>query len=253
MKVVACYKIVPDDRDITVKADRTLDTSKAELKLGDYDLNAMEESAVIAEATGGTASILTVGTSQIDNSKLIKAALSRGASDLHMVIGEATAQFDAHDTAATLAAVLTKIGYDLVLCGEGSADLYAQQVGNQLGELLDVPCFNSVSKITPQDASIRIERTLENEVEILEVQLPAVISVTPDINLPRIPQLKEILAAGKKEVVRYSLDDLGITSSNGIKVISTLAPESAERKHIILEGASAENIDAFVQNLKREL
>lgn len=253
MKVVSCYKVVPDERDIIVKADQTLDMSKAELKLGEYDLNAIEEGVRIADATGGTASILTVGGPQIDNSKLTKAALSRGALDLHMVIDEATAEFDAHATASTLAAALSTIGFELVLCGEGSADIYAQQVGNQLGELLGVPCFNAVSKITPHAGSVLIERTLENETETLEVALPAVLSVTADINLPRIPQLKEILAAGKREIVRYSLADLGISGSNGTKIISTLAPESTERKQVILEGASAENIDAFVQSIKREL
>ena len=101
--------------------------------------------------------------------------------------------------------------YDLVLCGEGSADLYAQQVGVQLGQLLNVPTINSVSKIVSvADGKVTVERTLEDEVETLEMPLPAVISVTSDINEPRIPSMKQILGAGKKPSTIWTVGDVGI-------------------------------------------
>ncbi len=84
---------------------------------------------------------------------------------------------------------------------EGSADLYAQQVGVQLGELLGIPVINSVSKITVEDNKCIAERSLEDELEVLEISLPAVICVTTDINQPRIGGMKEILAAGKSQLL----------------------------------------------------
>jgi electron transfer flavoprotein beta subunit len=253
MNVVACYKIVPEEQDIVVSSNRTLNTSRAELKLGDYDLNAIEESVRIAGETGGIATLLTMGGVKIDNSKLIKAALSRGAESLQMVIDDAAEDIDAYQTAAVLAAVLMKTPYDLVICGEGSADLYAQQVGCQLGEHLGIASYNSVSKVTPGQGTVTIERTLENEVEVLEVSLPAVLAVTSDINLPRIPQLKDILAAGKKEAIKYTLTSLGISPVGGVETVSTLAPEKVDRKLVILDGATQENIDSFVQSLNKEV
>jgi electron transfer flavoprotein beta subunit len=253
MKVVACYKVVPEEQDLVTNPDRSFDMSKAELKLGEYDLNAIEAAVQLVETSGGTVSLLTAGSASIDNSKLIKAALSRGAEDLHMVIDEQIANMDAYQTGSLLAKALDSLEFDLVICGEGSADIYAQQVGCQLGELLGIPCVNAVSQITcKQQGSIIVERTLEREIEILEVDLPAVIAVTTDINLPRIPQLKDILSAGKKETHRYSCGDLGFEEHCGIEVISTLAPESVERKRIVLDGVTEENLDLFVQSIKQE-
>jgi len=255
MRIVACYKIVPEEQDLVVKPDRSFDASRAELKLGDYDLNAIEAAVQLAEATGGEVSLLTAGASQIDNSKLIKAALSRGAKDLKMVIDDAIAGYDAYQTAALLGAAASRSGFDLIVCGEGSADNYAQQVGCQLGEQLGLPCVNSVSKLEPVEGrpgTIRIERTLEREIEVLELDLPAVVSVTTDINLPRIPQLKDILAAGKKDNERCTPADLGVSVSAGIEQVSTLAPESVERKHVIYEGLG-EGLESFAQAVKQEL
>ncbi|MDR1604672.1 MAG: putative electron transfer flavoprotein FixA [Gracilibacteraceae bacterium] len=253
MKVIACCKIVPEEQDIIVRADRTLDTGKAVLKLGQYDLPAIEEAVRAAEHTSGRAALLCAGTAVIDNSKLVKAALSRGADELFLVTDEALAAADASQTAAVLAAAVQKIGFDLVICGEGSSDIYAQQVGAQLGERLNVNVFNAVGRIRLSGDSIIIERVLEQEVEVLEVPLPAVVSVTTDINLPRIPQLKDIMAAGKKPVTRWGFGDLGVAVRSPLEIISTLAPESQERKHIIVEGDGDDKIDIFWQQIQKEL
>ncbi|MDR1885851.1 MAG: hypothetical protein LBQ56_06205, partial [Synergistaceae bacterium] len=156
-------------------------------------------------------------------------------------------------TASVLASALRKIGFDLALCGEGSSDFYSQQVGIQVGELLGVGAYNAVSRITPKGDGLLIERTLEREVEVLEIPLPAVLSVTTDINLPRIHQMKDILAAGKKPVNRLDLSDVGSTGESAVDVVSTLAPESVARKGIIVEGDSEDSIEAFVQNIRKEL
>ncbi|MDR0434057.1 MAG: electron transfer flavoprotein [Gracilibacteraceae bacterium] len=253
MNVIACYKIVPEEQDIMVKSDRTLDTSKAELKLGQYDLPAIEAAVNAVQESGGKVSLLSAGGKEIDNSKLIKGALSRGPDDLYLIIDPAIKEADANQTAAVLAAAARKIGFDLIICGEGSSDIYAMQVGAQLGEQLGVNVFNAVKNIKPQNGAIVIERSLEQEIEVLEAPLPAVISVTTDINLPRIPQLKEILAAGKKPVTKWGLSELGVTVANPVEVVSTLAPECKERKQIILEGDSDDIIDSFLQNIRKEL
>lgn len=97
------------------------------------------------------------------------------------------------------------------MCGEGSADLYAQQVGAQLGELLNLPTVNAVSRLTVEGNKLIAERTLEEVVEVLEIQLPAVVAVTTDMNQPRLPGMKEILAAGKKPVTEWQLTDIDVT------------------------------------------
>ncbi len=254
MNIIACYKLVPEEQDLIINADRTLAWDKAEWKIGAYDLNGVEAGMQLVEAIGGKVTALSVGDKILENAKLKKAILSRGPEDLVTVVDNGLKDLDGHNTANLLAEAIKKIGeYDLVICGEGSADLYAQQVGSQLGELLGVTTLNSVSKITPQAGKIMVERTLEDEVEVLEVTLPAVLSVTTDINVPRIPTLKEILAAGKKPETKWSLSDLGISIMNTVEYISTKASEQTERQRIILEGASEENITKLYEYIQREL
>lgn len=250
MNTVACYKVVPDEQDIVVKADGSLDLSRAKPIIGEYDLMAVEEAVRIADATGGSAVLLSAGDAKLTDSKLVKAALSRGASELYAVVDPALSAADAFQTATVLAAALEKIDYGLVLCGEGSSDLYAQQVGSLVGALARVPVLNAVSSIEVQGDKLVVARTLEHEVEVLEVTLPAVLSVTTDINLPRIPQLKDILAAGKKPVTTWSLDEVGGLPSTPVETVSVLAPESIERKMVVYEDASAENISALASDIR---
>lgn len=255
MNVITCYKIVQDDQDIIVRDDRTLELGKAELEIGQYDLPAIEAGMQVVADAGGKVSALSVGPKLLENSKLKKAVLSRGPADLYLVVDDSLADADTHQTARTLAAAIQKIGnIDLVLCGEGSSDLYSQQVGAQLGELLGMANINAVSKITVEGDKLIVERTLEDEVEVLEVSLPAVISVTTDIVQPRIPSMKEVLSAGKKPVTQWSLADIGLADNpQTIETIDTLAPELAERKQIVIEGDSEDAVNELWENLRQEL
>lgn len=254
MNVLVCYKLSPDAEDIQVQPDGSLSFANVEWRIGQYDLIAVETGAQLVEAYGGTLTALSVGPIELKNSKARKAILSRGPDDLILVVDEGLRDADAYTTAQALAGAIRKRGaFDLVLCGEGSADLYAQQVGVQLGQMLSVPTVNAVGKITLSGDNLIIERILEDEIEILEVSLPAVISVTTDISLPRIPGMREILAANKKPVIEWTLADLGLSSvRSSIEVISTHAPQKAKRKCIIREGESEEVVHALLFDLQKE-
>lgn len=243
---------MPEDQDIKITADGNLSFEKAKPSISAYDLNAIEAGVLLVEANGGTLTAVSVGTSNINDSKLKKNILSRGPDGLLMVVDDALDNLDTYQTAQALKATIEKAGdYDLILCGEGSADVYAQQVGAQLGQILGIPTINFVSKIMPQDGSLIVERTLENEVETLEIFLPAVVSVTSDINLPRIASMKEILAASKKPSTVLSATEAGISGLTAtIEIIETKAPEQVERKKDIVEGDSEEAIKSFIDKVK---
>lgn len=251
MRIIACCKAVPEEEDITVLANREISLEKASWKISTYDLNALEAGKRLLAQQGGTMTALSVGGAALKETKLRKDILSRGPTDLAVVISERGIS-DSLMAAKALAAAISQLGkFDLILCGIGSADLYAQQVGNQLGILLDLPVVNAISNLTPGDGVVIAERSLENELEILEVPLPAVISVTSDINVPSIPGMKDIMGAGKKPVAELSVDMAGISATTSI--VSDLAPEQKERRMEIMEGESDEVIDALVQLFKREL
>lgn len=237
MNVLVCYKIVYEEQDITVKADKTLSFDNAEQKISLYDLNAVEEGVRIAEATGGKVTALSAGDAKVENSKLKKGILSRGPGELFLVKNENLGSADTLQTAKVLAAAAGKIQSDLILFGEGSGDLYAQQTGIQVGKLLGLPVVNAVSKVTPLDGKVEVERTLENMVEILEVPVPAVLCVTSDINTVRVPGMKDILSAGKKPVTEWNMADIGIDMPQAsVETVSILAPKQVDRKGVIIEG-----------------
>ena len=89
MNIIACYKLVPEEQDIAVNADGSLDLSKAEFKISQFDLNAIEAAVELKTlATQGNITALSVGASPLENIKARKDVLSRGPDDLTVVIDE---------------------------------------------------------------------------------------------------------------------------------------------------------------------
>lgn len=250
MNIVVCMKVVPDDQDITVNPDRTLNYDRANPTISTYDLNALEAAVELAERIEAKVTALSVGGIGIDDSKTKKSILSRGADELVMLADERLEDADCFVTACALKAAIESLdGCDLVICGDGSADRYAQQVGIQLGQLLDVPTLNAVSSIDIQSCEVLITRTLEQQTETLSCTLPAVISVTSDLNQPRIASMKQILAAGKKPTTM--LDGQVLTDTSPVsKRYDVFAPEEADRRREIIDGDSDDQIAAFVAKVK---
>lgn len=247
MRIVACIKAAPDEADIVVGPDRTLDLSRAQWKVGGYDLNAVEAARRLADQVGGEVVGLTVGGDELANSKLRKDMLSRGLDRL--VVVPSSGDLDSFQTASALAGALGDLGEDdLVLLGAGSSDRYAQQVGNQLGALLGLPTLNQVNSITPGEGRVVVERHLEDAEQTIEVALPAVLSVTTAINVPRIAGMRDILAAGKKPVTEQVVP----LPSPSAHPVSLQAPEQADRRRQVVEGDPADTaaqLAAFLKSL----
>lgn len=256
MKIIVGCKLVPEEQDIVVQADGSLDTSRATPKISQFDLNAIE-AAVEVKALAGEAQIiaLSVGDKALENSKVRKDILSRGPDILTAVIDDSLKGALPEQTSAVMAKAAGELGFDLILCGDGSGDLYAQQVGTRLGALLNVATVSGVSKIvSAADGKLVVERALESEVEVLEVTLPAVISVSADINTPAIPGMKAILGAGKKPVEVMTPAALAVAASgDAVELLEIKAPKQKERMNIIIEGDAEEKIAELVSHLRKVL
>ena len=246
MKIVVSFKVVPDDQDIQVSGDGSLDYAKAHQIVSTYDLNAMEAAAQLAAANEGSEVVgITVGGKKIDDSKTKKNVLARGIDQLYMTADDACADLDAGATAAALAELVAKVGeYDLIICGDGSADNYAQQVDVQLAAKLGLPVVNGATKIEAGDGVVTVVRTLEDVVETVEVPLPAVVSVSPDVALPRIPGMKDI---------PMNVSAAEGTFANSIEVVDCKAPKQADRKLEIIDAADDGAIEKFAAAIKAAL
>ncbi|RVR53396.1 electron transfer flavoprotein FixA [Escherichia coli] len=249
MKIITCYKCVPDEQDIAVNnADGSLDFSKADAKISQYDLNAIEAACQLKQqAAEAQVTALSVGGKALTNAKGRKDVLSRGPDELIVVIDDQFEQALPQQTASALAAAAQKAGFDLILCG-----LYAQQVGLLVGEILNIPAVNGVSKIISLTAdTLTVERELEDETETLSIPLPAVVAVSTDINSPQIPSMKAILGAAKKPVQVWSAADIGFNAEAAWSEQQVAAPKQRERQRIVIEGDGEEQIAAFAENLRK--
>lgn len=254
LKTIVCFKCVPYSESIQIRGDRSLDFSNVSWEIGQYDLNAVELGVNLTATNGGECIVMTANGDVVSNSKMQKAILSRGANEMYGIENESLANADSYQCAKALAAGIKKLGdVDLVVCGEGSGDCYAQQVGNILGGLLGWTTVNAVSAANIEDGVLKLERSTESSVEMLEVSLPAVISVTSDINTPRIPTMKDILGAGKKPKTIWSAADVELESPATSQVLSLAAPAQADRKKVILDAADDTAIAQFAAELKNAM
>lgn len=255
MKVAVCYKCVPFNEAIEVNRDRSLDFSKCSWEIGQYDLNAAEAGVQLADQAGAEAVALTANIPAVaGDSKLRKSILCRGMSQQYAVEDEVFASADSLVTAKALKAAVEKIeDVEVVVCGEGSGDIYAQQVGNTLGALLGWTTLNAVSKAEYVGDKLNVERNVSDGIEQLTVELPVVLSVTSEINHPRVPSFKEIMAAGKKPFTIWKLGEIESDFAPAYNTLGILAPETAERKQIIIDGNEEGALDEFVSYIKKAL
>ena len=215
MKIVVAVKVVPDDQDIFVSPDRSLDYSKAKPKISEYDKNALEAAAQFAAANDGSQVIaISAVPAKNDDTKAKQNILALGVDELFMATDDALETADSYATAG--------------------------QVNIQLAAALGVPTINEVTSLTAEGDKLVVERTLDEEVEEIEVPLPAVVSVSPDIATPRIAGMRDILAAKKKP---QTVEAAAVPVDVKVDVEEIKAPELAPRKNQIFEEG---DIDAFV-------
>jgi electron transfer flavoprotein beta subunit len=180
-----------------------------------------------------------------DAKAVLREALAIGADKAYVVNDSSFKDVDTLGTAHILVEVIRKIGeFNLVLCGETSLDSFSGLVGSRLAELLNLPQISSVRKLSVEGDTVIAERALEDSIETVKAKMPALISVTREINQPRIPSLMMIMKASKKEVVTWTAADLGIQKEkldSKIEVIEVLAPKT-ERKKIKITGENPQEI-----------
>jgi electron transfer flavoprotein beta subunit len=250
-KVVTCYKWVIDEADIKVdEMTRELKMKNPAYKISPYDRNAIEAGVQIAEKSDGLSVVLTAGTELVRKSR--KDVLSSGPKEGYAVIDPDMEEADSLVTASVLGSALKKMGdVDIVLCGEGSGDVYAQQVGPRIAAFLGWPVISYAEKIEVQDDRVIVQRTVTEGVEVIEATLPVVITVAGDSNTPRVPTLKMVMEAGKKPFIEWYPTDVGVTSDTlkpGLKKLKVIG-NIADRKQMMMEGDVEKAVDETVRRL----
>ncbi len=220
MNIVVCIKYVPDAQaELTFNAsDNTTDRLGVEGLLSELDEYAIEAGLKLAEAAAGgvaenTVTVLTVGPDKAADA--IKKALQMGAHAGVHVSDEAIHGSDAAATSLILAEAVKKIGSpDLILTGMASTDGSMGVVPAMLAERLGLPQVTLAAELTVDGGTVIIRRDGDTASVTITASLPALVSVTDQINEPRYPSFKGIMAAKKKPVETWSLADLGLDAGS---------------------------------------
>ncbi len=209
MKIVVCMKQTFDtEARIALTEEGRIDDSSVLLIVNPYDEYAVEEAIRIKEKQGGEVTVVTVGGDKAR--KALQQCLAMGADHAVLVDDAQLNDADGHMVALVLSRVLKEMEYDLILCGRESVDEAASQVHTRLAEILDLPQVNVVSALKVEDGKAEAKRDIEGGSELVEVDLPAVISVQKGINEVRYPSLRLVMKASRRPIKTLSLKDLGL-------------------------------------------
>lgn len=255
MNIVVCVKQVPGTNEVKMNSEtNTIIREGVESILNPFDAYAVEEGVRLKEKTEGKVTVMSMGIPTV--AEMLKETISLGVDDAVLLSDKAFAGADTLATAYALSMGIKKLGqYDLIICGKQAIDGDTAQVGPSLAEKLDVPHTTYVRRIEEiREGYIRCQRMTEDGYEVVEMDLPAVITVVKEINEPRLPSLKGLMRAKKAVVNVWTADDIGANKEQcGLKgsptqVIKTFVPVHNVNSEMI-DGEPAEQAKKLVDKL----
>lgn len=260
MKIVVCIKQVPDTTDVKINPEtNTLIREGVESIINPFDMYAIEEAVRLKERFGGHTTVITMGPPQADGA--LREALSLGIDSAIHLCGRAFAGSDTWATSLILSKAIEKIdGCNLVICGKQASDGDTAQVGPGIATHLNLPQATYVRRVdsvhldtTPK--VMVVERLLEEGYELIELQLPALITVVKEINEPRLPSLRGKMSSKKAEITLWGNKDLGLSENqiglNGsptqvVKIFTPLHKEGGKT----FQGEPQEVVDKLFEEIK---
>jgi electron transfer flavoprotein beta subunit len=196
MKILVCISKSPDT---TSKIAFTDNNSKFDENGVQYIVNPYDEwyalvrALEIKETSGGNVTIITVGTAT--DEAVIRKALAIGADEAVRIDADPT---DAYFTAMQIAEYAKLNGFDLVLAGKETINYNGSQVGGMIAEAMDLPFISLASKLDVNGSTLTLEREIAGGLQVVEVNLPAVVSCAKGMAEQRIPNMRGIMAARTK-------------------------------------------------------
>lgn len=252
-RMVVCVKQVPQGSQAKLDpVTKTLVRNRGESILNPYDCFAAEaalqirdmlkrgkEQAETRENIPGTPSYVTALTMGVPSAEtMLKDLVSRGVDEGVLMTDRAFAGADTLATSRTLALGIQNIGKtgmpSLILCGHMAVDGDTAQIGPELAQALDIPHVSNVMRILevkPEEGYIITECIRAEGKQTLKVRLPALITVSRDINVLRLPSIAGILKAEKTAVRVISAADLGADpemfgkKGSATQVVRTFTPD----------------------------
>ncbi len=216
MNIVVCIKQVPETTEVRVDPKtNALIREGVKSIVNPVDENAVEAALQLRDQQGGKVTVICMGPPQADEA--LRHTLAMGADEAILLSDPASRGSDTLATSYALALMVRKIGaaspepsrrVDLILCGKQAIDGDTGQVGPGLAERLGIPQVTFAIGLEIADGKLRARRVLDDFFEVLEVKMPAVVTVVKQANEPRHPSMKNVLKAKRAEIIKWTLADL---------------------------------------------
>lgn len=258
MKIVVCVKQVPNTMHMEIdKKTNNLIRDKVDFILNPFDVYAIEEGVRIKEQIGDS-ELVAMSMGVMSTEKTLKEAISLGVDQAILLHDKKFAGADTLATAYTLAKGMTQLSpIDLIICGRQAIDGDTAQVGPSLATKLNIPYVTNVKKVMTLDKHMMVcHRLTESGYDVIQVQLPALITVVKDINVPRLPSLKDVIKANKATVEIWDAQTIGADIKkcgrvgSPTRVMNTYKPHYRATTQII-EGKREEQVKVLVNKLRQ--
>jgi electron transfer flavoprotein beta subunit len=256
MNIVVCLKQVPGTTEVKINSQsNTLIRQGIKNVINPFDTYALEEGVRLKEKHGGKVTALSMGPPQAVD--MLREAISLGADEAVLLSDMAFAGADTWATAYTLAGAIRKLGpFDIVICGRQSTDGDTAQVGPEMAQMLDIPFVAYVGRVEEiLPGEIQVKRLIDEGHEVIQSPLPLVITVTKEINVPRLPSLRGIAKSKSAKIPTWSAQDVGLdpqkVGMNGsfTRVINIFFPKR-EKKAEMLPGEAEAQVARLIGKLK---
>ncbi|MFM1651976.1 electron transfer flavoprotein subunit beta/FixA family protein [Brevibacillus sp. B_LB10_24] len=251
MNILVVLKQTFDTEEKIVINNGEISEDGVEFIINPYDEYAVEEAIKLKEAHGGEVTLLSIGPDRTESA--LRTALAMGA-DKAVLVDDESLFGDEFTTAKVLAAAAKKLGFDIILGGQMAVDSGAGQGGPRLAEELGINHVSTAVKLEVDGTSVRVERDVEGDVEIVETSLPVLVTAQQGLNEPRYPSLPGIMKAKKKPLERWSADDLGLSGADvqaKTRVVDQYLPPKKQAGRILSGDIPAQAAE-LVQLLRNE-
>ncbi|HEY8364019.1 MAG TPA: electron transfer flavoprotein subunit beta/FixA family protein [Haloplasmataceae bacterium] len=257
MNIVVLVKQVPDTTEMSIdKETGTLIRTGVPTITNPDDLAGIEEALKIKDQIGAKVTAITMGPTQSE--EMLRELLARGVDEVILLTDKRFAGSDTWATSNVLSKAISKLEYDLIISGRQAIDGDTAQVGPQVAEKLGIPQITYVNEIKEiNENKIIVKKALENHDEIIEAQLPCLITTLSGMNKPRYMTCNGIWECFDKEIIKWGQDDLGIEEdkvglkSSPTKVRKTFTKEVLTQGNIY-EGTNQEAVQLVLNYLQKE-
>ena len=245
MKVLVPVKRVVDyNVSVRVKADGSdVDIANVKMSMNPFDEIAMEEAVRLKEA-GVATEIVAVSAGVAQCQETLRSALALGAD--RAILIETTEQLQPLAVAKLLAAVVKQENPSLVIMGKQAIDDDANQTGQMLAGLLDIPQATFASKVVVADGKATVTREVDGGLETISMSLPAVVTADLRLNEPRYATLPNIIKAKKKPLDTTTPDALGVDVAPRLKTLKVSEPP------VRSAGVIVPDVATLVEKLRNE-